>query len=74
MCTVMSERVVQSSDGSHIFRMAGNRWRMNLVEAGQFPFGPMKKWSLGVAKEGAMKSLETNLQICSKFVAHSEIG
>jgi hypothetical protein len=38
------ERVVQSTDASHGFKMAGNRWRMNLVEAGHFPLGPMKKW------------------------------
>ena len=41
MCSV--KWVVQSSNDSRVFKMAVN-WRMNLVEAGHFPLGPMKKW------------------------------
>jgi hypothetical protein len=45
MCTVMTVWVVhKSSDCSRVFKKAGNRWRMTLVQAGQFPLGPLKMW------------------------------
>jgi hypothetical protein len=45
MCTVMTVWVVhKSSDCSHVFKKAGNRRRMTLVQAGQFPLGPLKMW------------------------------
>ena len=34
--------VHKSSDVSRAFKKAGNRWRMILAQAGQFPRGPMK--------------------------------
>jgi hypothetical protein len=33
----------KSTGGLHIF-MAGNRWKMMLIQASKFPLGPMKMW------------------------------
>jgi hypothetical protein len=36
--------VYKFSDGSRLFKKAGHRWKMILVQAGQIPLSPMKMW------------------------------
>ena len=43
-CVVMTARIMSKyTGGLHIF-MAGNRWKMMLIQASKFPLGPMKMW------------------------------
>ena len=36
--------VLKSADGLCIFKKAGNRWRMIIVQASQFLLGPIEMW------------------------------